>query len=74
MRVSRKRQQRELGLEATRILRAADRRERAVAERAPPLKARSLRPTWPDHLRLTDLGWVIKQQLRHRRRHSPGER
>ena len=39
MRVSRK-QQRQLGLEATPLLRAADRRKRAVAERVPPPKAR----------------------------------
>ena len=64
MRVSRK-QQRELGLEATRLLRAADRRKRAVAERVPPPKARPLPPAWPDHFRLQDLGWAL-QQLRRR--------
>jgi hypothetical protein len=42
MRTSRERQQREL-VEATRLLRAADRREGEVA-------------VWPDHLRLSDLG------------------
>jgi hypothetical protein len=49
---SRERQQRELTAEATQILRAANRRERVVAERAPCPKARSLPPAWPNHLRL----------------------
>ena len=56
MRVSRQRR-RQLEAEATRLLRAADRRKRAAAERTPPPKARPLPPAWPDHLRLPDLGW-----------------
>jgi hypothetical protein len=60
MRASRERQQRELAIKATQILRAADRREQALTERAPRPKARPLPPAWPDHLRLADLGWVMK--------------
>lgn len=64
---SKKERQRDLGLAATRLLRAADRRERAIPVRLPPPKARSLPPVWPDHLRLQDLGWVMKQMSRRRR-------
>ena len=64
MRVSRQRR-RELEAEATRLLRAADRRKRAAAERTLPPKARPLPPAWPDRLRLQDLGWAL-QQLRRR--------
>jgi hypothetical protein len=49
-------QRRELVAETTRLLRAADRRERAVVERAPPPKARPLPPAWPDHLRFVRFG------------------
>ena len=64
MRMPRQRQ-RELSLEATPLLRAAGRRNRVAAERAPAPKPRPLPPAWPDHLRLQDLGWAL-QQLRRR--------
>jgi hypothetical protein len=64
--------QRELEVKATRLLRAGDRRKRAVAERAPPAESPIVAASMVGHLRLADLGWAMKQ-LRRRRRHLPGD-